>query len=325
MRIHPADINGMVGIVPTPASPDGDKWSTVDSLNLPETEKMIRIVVDAGIDIVLTNGTFGECATLTADEHITFTACVAQTIAGRVPFFAGVGTLNTRDTITRSKALLAAGADGLFIGRPMWLAMTQQQIVEFHRDLAEAMPGVPQIVYDNPVAFKGKIDQDAYIALAKIPEVVAAKHVGGPALDSDVAAVGDSLRILPVNDHWLDAARKQPDLVTAAWSGHTACAPAPLVALAKAIAARDWDDAARITARCSWATEAMMVGGDLAAFMNYSIPIGHLRFAAAGLIDPGPTRPPYTSLPDSYREGGTETGRRWAVVQREFVGETVAA
>lgn len=325
MRMNPGDINGMLGIVPTPASPDGNEWRTVNSLNLPETEKMIRIIVDAGIDMVLTNGTFGECATLTHDEHVAFTACVAQTIAGRVPFFAGVGTLNTRDTISRSRALLAAGADGLFVGRPMWLAMTQQQIVEFHRDLAEAMPGVPQIVYDNPIAFKGKIEQDTYIELGKIAEVVAAKHVGGPALDSDITAVGNTMRVLPVNDHWLDAARKQPELVTAAWTGHLACAPAPLVALARAIAARDWDEAERITARCSWAQAPMMAGGDLAGFMNYSIPIGHLRFASAGLIDPGPTRPPYTSLPEKFREGACETGRRWAVVQREFVAERAPA
>ena len=319
MKIHPADVNGMVGIVPTPASPDADRWSTVDSLNLPETEKMVRIVVDAGTDIVLTNGTFGECATLTYDEHLAFTACVAQTIGGRVPFFAGVGTLNTRDTISRGKALLAAGADGLFVGRPMWLAMTQQQIVAFHRDLAEAMPGVPTIVYDNPFAFKGKIERETYVELGKIAELVAAKHVGGPALDSDVEAVGETLRILPVNDDWLRAARKQPDLVTAAWTGHIACAPAPLVALARAIASRDWAEAERITARCMWAVAPMMAGGDLAGFMNYSIPIGHLRFAAAGLIEPGPTRPPYTSLPDEFRAGATETGRRWAEVQREFV------
>ncbi len=44
------------------------------------------------------------------------------------------------------------------------------------------MPGVPLVAYDNPSAFKGKMSRDVYRALAEIPEVVASKHVGGPAL-----------------------------------------------------------------------------------------------------------------------------------------------
>ena len=64
----------------------------------------------------------------------------------------------------------------------------------------------------------------------------------------------------------------------------------------------------------------MFVGGELADFMNYSVQIGHLRFAAAGLIDPGPPRPPYIGLPENYEKGGRETGRRWAELQAEFSG-----
>lgn len=325
MKITPEDFNGLAGIVPTPATPDADSWRTVDSVNLAETERMIRLVVDAGVDILMTNGTFGECATLTEEEHLSFNRCVVETAAGRVPVFSGIGTLNTRDTIRRARQLMDAGADGLFVGRPMWLALSQEQILKFHQDLAEALPGVPQVIYDNPIAFKGKIEPQTFLALAAIPEVVAAKHVGGPTLESDALAVGDRCRILPVGADWLRTALKFPDLMTAAWTGHLACAPAPLVELARAIRARDWERAEAVTARCRWAEEPMMAGGDLAAFMNHSIAIGHLRFAAAGLIDPGPPRPPYVGLPDNYRDGAMETGRRWAVLQKEFSVEAASA
>ena len=185
------------------------------------------------------------------------------TVGGRVPVFAGVGTLNTRDTIRRGRALVAAGADGLFVARPMWLALDQQQIVRFYADVAEALPGVPLIVYDNPVAFKGKIGEDAYVALGEIREVVASKHVGGPALVSDALALGDKCRILPLVSDWLRAAELHADLMTAAWTGHVACAPAPLVALARAIKARNWAAARPISEKmhmgrirhvCRWRT-----------------------------------------------------------------------
>ena len=325
MKFTPKDITGLVGILPTPATQDASDWRQANSVNLPETEKMVRLVVDGGVNILMTNGTFGECATLTELEHQAFNACVIDTVRRRVPVFCGIGTLNTRDTIRRARQLMQLGADGLFVGRPMWLAMDQKQIVRFHADLAEALPSVPLILYDNPVAFKGKIGHETYVELSKIREVIASKHVGGPQLEKDAAAVGDNCRILPLVSDWFRTARADPETMMAAWSGHVACAPAPLVALAQAIKARDWERAEMISQKCIWAESAMFVGGELADFMNYSIQIGHLRFKAAGLIDPGPPRPPYIGLPPNYEAGGLETGRRWAVLQKEFGSQDVAA
>jgi len=318
MKVTYDDFRGMLGIVPTPATPDAESWQATNTVNLAETQKMIEVVVGAGIEMIATTGTFGECATLTEPELNDFVACVVETVAGRRPVFAGITTLNTRDTIRRGKALVERGADGLFIGRPMWLALDDQGIVRFYNDIAQAMPGVPLIVYDNPVAFKGKISSAAYAELAKIPEVIAAKHTGGPALAADMAAVGDKIRILPLPGDWQALAEQMPERALSAWSGATACAPAALNAFSKAILARDWQKAREIGARLRWAEQPMFAGGDLAGFMDYSIAIGHLRFQHAGLIDPGPVRPPYLFLPDNYRDGGIETGKRWAELQREF-------
>ncbi len=318
MKITPQDIVGLVGIVPTPATPDAEHWGSQQTVNLDESARMTHIVVEAGTDIIMTTGTFGECASLTAQELRDFVGCVVETVARQRPVFAGITTLNTRDTITRGAELIAAGADGLFVGRPMWLALDDKLLVRFYKDVAHALPGVPLIVYDNPMAFKGKISQAAYRELADIPEVVAAKHVGGPAFDDDARTVGEKCRLLPLAGDWLRAAQLNPDAIKAAWSGAIACAPAPLNALSRAIKARDWTKAAKISERCKWAELAMFAGGDLTGFMDYSIQIGHLRFAAAGLIDPGPCRPPYLDLPDHYRAGAIECGKRWATLQEEF-------
>ena len=317
-HLTPGDIQGLVGIVPTPANADAGHWGATNTVNLTESEKMVRIVVEAGTDVILTNGTFGECATLTSEELRDFVSCVVDTVAGRRPVFAGITTLNTRDTITRGRELVERGADGLFVGRPMWLALDEAGIVRFYKDVAAALPGVPLIIYDNPMAFKGKISQAAYVALSQVPEIIAAKHCGGPALESDALAVGEDCRILPLVSDWYRAAMENPDLMRAAWSGHVACAPAPLNALARNIRLRNWDEAKRISEKCQWAEAAMFAEGDLAKFMDYSIQIGHLRFAAAGLINPGPPRPPYLELPELYRKGGIECGQRWATLQKEF-------
>jgi 4-(2-carboxyphenyl)-2-oxobut-3-enoate aldolase len=317
MTITRDDIRGVVGIVPTPATSDADSWRASNTINTLETEKMLEAVVGAGVEFVMASGTFGECASLTHDEWLTFTVCIADVVAGRVPFFAGVTTLNTRDTIARGREALAAGADGLFIGRPMWLPLDDAAIVRFYRDICEALPGVPLVVYDNPAAFKGKISVEAYQQLAALPEIVATKHAGGPTLERDIQAVGDKVAVLPLDSDWYDAARRFPDLATACWSGNVACAPSPLAALSRAVLSRDWATAEMISKKVNWAL-APQFGGDMSRFMDYSIPMGRARFRGAGLIDPGPSRPPYTDAPPEMIEGGEETGRRWAQLENEF-------
>ena len=318
MKLTVDDITGVVGIMPSPSTPDAGSWRTRHSVNLDETARMTGLMIDSGVDILMTTGTFGECATLTFEELRDLAAAVIETNAGRIPIFPGVTTLNTRDTIDRARALLDLGADGLFVGRPMWLALDDAGVVRYYRDLAEAMPGTPLVVYDNPLAFKGKISAEAYKALAEIPEVVASKHVGGPTLERDLENIGDRIRILPLAPEWYPVAHKFPDRAKACWSGGVACAPAPIVALARAIEKHDWTRAKTISDKLVWAEAPMFPGGDLARFMDYSIQIGHLRFKAAGLIDPGPPRPPYLEVPQEYVAGALECGARWAALQREF-------
>jgi len=316
-----SDITGIVGIVPTPATPDAGSWSAEETINLPETEKMIQIIVNGGIDVIMTTGTFGECASLTEPELESFVDCVVQTVAQKRPVFAGITALNTRDTIRRARRLLAIGADGLFVGRPMWLALDDAGILKFHGDLIEALGDVPLVIYDNPQAFKGKISSAVYTELAKIPQIIASKHVGGPQLEQDLLTVGENIRLLPLEAHWYKLAKKHPQLAKACWSGAVACAPAPLAQLAKSIREQDWNLAEVLTEEINHAARAMFPDGSLDKFMDYSIQIGKQRFVGAGLIDPGPARPPYTEAPQSYLDGGLECGRRWARLQTKYAAK----
>jgi 4-(2-carboxyphenyl)-2-oxobut-3-enoate aldolase len=315
-----ADIRGVVAILPTPALPGADRWDARDTVDLAETEKLTRALVDAGVDVLLTGGTFGEGASLTLDEVLAFTDTVVRTVAGRIPVFAGATTLNTRDTIERGRRLADVGADGLFLGRPMWVALDDDQIVAFHRDIAQALPALPQVAYDNPSAFKRKIPAEVYARLAEIPQVVAAKHMGlglmGERFVADLEAVAGRIRLLPVAEDWARTAERFPDEVTACWTGDAACGPAPLLALRDAVLARDRERARAVQAEISEALSPLFPGGSFEEFSKYNIQIDRAEFAAAGFFTPGPTRPPYTSCPESYLEGGREAGRRWARLQQ---------
>jgi 4-(2-carboxyphenyl)-2-oxobut-3-enoate aldolase len=318
MKLSKADITGVLGMLPTPSTPDADRWDCENSVDLDESARMVAMIATAGVKILLTNGSFGEGATLTATEQRDFTACIAETLSGKGLLFAGVTTLNTRETIARARLLLDAGADGLFLGRPMWMSLDQPGIVRYYADVAEALPGVPLIIYDNEFAFKAKIATDTYAALSRNAAIVATKHIGGPAIGDDLRAVEGRMRVLPVDARWLSLAQSFADEATACWSGNVADGPEVLALLAHTIARRDWPLAADLSERMAWAQAPMFPGGKLENFIDYNIPIAHARLEGSGRVRSGPPRPPYLDAPADHIEGGRETGRRWASLRETF-------
>ena len=320
--LDPKAIAGVVGILPAPSTADADRWDCTASVDLDATARMTAMARDAGIEILLTCGSFGEGATLLAEEQIDLAACISDTLGGRGLLFAGATTLNTRETIRLARQLVDHGANGIFLGRPMWMALDGPAIVRFYRDVTEALPGIPIIVYDNQFAFKSKIDTETYRQLSTIPEIVASKHIGGPSMATDLAAVEGRMSILPVNSQWGSFARQHPEQVRACWSGNVADGPEPLLELAAAIKASDFDRAEMIGERMAWAQAPMFPGGKLENFVDYNIPIAHAQLEGSGLVPSGPPRPPYLFAPDDYLEGGREVGRRWQTLREEFPAES---
>lgn len=312
------DIVGAAGLLPTPATPGADRWDAVDTIALDETAKMVRFVVDAGIELLITGAQFGEIMSITERELYAFADCVVQT-AKPHPVFVGVTTLNTRETIARARAVVALGAAGIFAGRPFWTHLNDAQIVRYYRDLTEALPGTPIVVYDNAHAFGGKISLDVWRELATLPQIVGARQGGGPDTLACLEACGDRIRFMPNDKAWLPAARAFPDRALACWSGNVGCGPRPIAALDRAIRARDWGRAAQVHADLEWAAETMYPSGkndDL--FADYSIQLTHERIRAAGYVEPGPCRKPYTDVPEEYKAGSQEVGRRYRRLNEKY-------
>ena len=323
--VTPGDIRGIVGILPAPSLPGADRWDMEMTVDLDATAAMTSRVRRGGVSILMTGGSFGEGASLLDEESEALTATVADTLRanGGGLLFAGATTLNTRATIRLARRLIDRGADGLFLGRPMWMALDGPGIVRFYADVAEALPGVPIIVYDNEFAFKGRIETATYAELAKNPSIVATKHIGGPSMVADIEAAGEAMAVLPIDGQWGKVARSHP-AVRACWTGNAADGTEPLIALARAVKRGDHDRAEAIGARMWWAQAPMFPGGRLESFVDYNVPIAHGRLEGSGLVPTNGPRPPYLQAPDGYVEGGREVGRRWRVLADEMHEEANA-
>ncbi|WP_435348610.1 dihydrodipicolinate synthase family protein [Haloarchaeobius sp. HRN-SO-5] len=324
-RLVYEDVEGIFGIMPTPATDDASDPAVEYTLDEEESRRGARALADDGVDAIMINGTFGEAATLTEREWKEFTRIVVEAVDGDVPVIAGPTTLNTRTTIERMRYARDVGADGVLLGRPMWLELSQEATIEFYRQAGEAVPELGIVVYHNPPAFKNRITPEMWRQLAEIPQVVAAKYGATDVMWRDaVAQVGDRVQLMPIERKWYLANELAPDRANAAWSGSASCDPLPALRLKEAIESGDEETARELNTLINATNtkfypqvgpeavypEALNVRHD-DLYGLYTVALQKARITGSGYIDAGPPRPPYHVAPDELVEMAAESGREW--------------
>jgi trans-o-hydroxybenzylidenepyruvate hydratase-aldolase len=322
-RLTAADINGAWAILATPAKDNASDWRAEDTVDLDETARMVEELIKSGVDGLLSLGTFGECSTLTWDEKRAFMATVVETVRGRVPYFGGTTSLNTRETIRHTRAAFDMGVDGTMLGPPMWCYPDLPTTVQFYRDVAEACPEMAICIYANPEAFKFDFPRPFWAQIVQVPQVVAAKIVGIATIETDLRLTKGQIRLMPVDGSYYAAARIAPEECTAFWTGGALCGPAVQLKLRDTVAAAkksgDWSAAKEISAAIAAASARLIPSGNFAEFSKYNIGLEKARMNAAGWIKAGPCRPPYHIVPENYLEGARESGKMLAKLHAQIV------
>jgi trans-o-hydroxybenzylidenepyruvate hydratase-aldolase len=315
-RLGVEDVSGAWAIIPTPAIESGDDWRTEDTVDYIEVARAVAGLIDAGVDGIMCHGTFGEGASLTWDEKKKMTEVMVETAAGRVPIFAGVTTLNTRETIKQLKHARDIGADGTMLGLPMWQEMDVPAAVQFYRDVAEAVPEMAICIYANPEAFKFTFPTAFWAQVADIPQVVSCKYINNAQLQLHTMVSRKQIRFLPLEFDYKDAARMDPDFHTAFWSPCACTGPELSMHWRDIIkdSARtgDWSAPDVLYPRLMTVLSHLFPPGGFPEFSRYNIQLEKERINAAGWMKAGPCRPPYVSAPADYLAGANRAGTGWA-------------
>lgn len=315
-RLRACDIRGAWAIIPTPARPGAADWRSANTVDLDETARAVEALIAAGIDGILSLGTFGEGASLTWEEKRAFMAAVVDTNRGRVPFFGGTTALGTRETVSQTRAALDIGVDGTMLGLPMWCRADLPTAVQFYRDVAEACPDAAICVYANVEAFKFDFPRAFWKQVSEIPQVVAAKYLTIAQLFTDLQLTGGRIRFLTTDGDHYAAARIDPEQCVAFWSSGACCGPAPALRLRdevrNAAGSGKWSEAKRLATEVKAAIAPLFPRGDMAEFAKYNIGLEKARIDAAGWMKAGPCRPPYHVVPDEYLAGARRAGVAWA-------------
>ena len=109
-------------------------------------ERNLEHLVGRGVQMLVAGGNTGEFAALSQDEAVETVRTHARVARGRARVIAGVG-YRLEQAIELGRASIEAGADGLMVHHPIHPYASEAGLVSYYAALAEALPGVPLILY----------------------------------------------------------------------------------------------------------------------------------------------------------------------------------
>ncbi len=147
-------------------------------------EKRLRDLIEyqiaGGVRVLVPCGTTGESVTMTDEENRLVIRTTVELSRGRAKVIAGTGSNSTAVTIERSKAARSLGVDGVLTVAPYYNKPTQEGLYAHFRAIAEAVDGLPVVIYNVPGRTSSNISAETTLRLARdVENIVAVKEASG--------------------------------------------------------------------------------------------------------------------------------------------------
>ena len=154
-------IKGIIVPILTPI--DGE-----ERIDEPRLRDQVDYVINGGVSGVLAFGSNGEFYMVEEDEMERGLKIMVAQAAGRVPVYSGIRT---------TWSVYSAGVSVL---QPMFLKPTYQELFLHFKAVAESVPGVPMLLYNNPGRVGYTLSADLVDELAhKVDNIVGMKDTSG--------------------------------------------------------------------------------------------------------------------------------------------------
>jgi 4-hydroxy-tetrahydrodipicolinate synthase len=149
-------------------------------VDLERFRALVERQINGGVRLLVPCGTTGESVTLSAEEDQLVIEETVRLARGRAHVIAGAGSNSTAHAIEYSQAARAVGADAVLIVAPYYNKPTHNGLYAHFRAVAEAVEGLPVVVYNVPGRTSSNITAETTLKLAHDCEnVVATKEASG--------------------------------------------------------------------------------------------------------------------------------------------------
>lgn len=163
------DIKEFKGVIPAVLTVF-DKDENIDEKGMRE---LIKHLLSKGVNGLYLTGSTGEGFTMSNEERKQVVEIVMDEVKGKVPVVVHVGAIGTKLSIDLAKHAKDIGADGISSVPPFYWKFTEDQIVKYYEDIANACD-IPMIVYNVPLV--GLLGMNAIKRLAAIKNVKGIKY-----------------------------------------------------------------------------------------------------------------------------------------------------
>jgi 4-hydroxy-tetrahydrodipicolinate synthase len=161
--------------------------------------RIVRDLVDAGIDGFVALGTTGEPSTL-SDEEMRAVVNVVLDHCGSRPVVVGASGMTTEEVCAQLAGWKDQRLAGALVTAPYYVRPSQQAIVEFFTDIA-ARTEFPLVVYDIPYRTGVHMELSTLRAIACLSSVRAIKDCGGDARKTQALIADGRLAVMSGEDH----------------------------------------------------------------------------------------------------------------------------
>ena len=163
------------------------------SVDVEAHRRLVRRQVEGGVRVLVPCGTTGESVTMTQAEREEVVRATVEEARARARVVAGTGSNATAAAVEQSRRARELGADAVLVVAPYYNKPTQEGLYQHFRAVAEAVEGLPVVLYNVPGRTSSNILPATVLRLARdCTNVVAVKEASG-----SLAQIMEILRARP--------------------------------------------------------------------------------------------------------------------------------
>lgn len=162
------------GIIPAMVTPLTDN----EAIDEPALRRLVNHLIAGGVHGLFAVGSQGEAWALSFEEKKRVIEIVVDETRGRLPVYAGTGTVTTAETVALTRMAERAGADAVSVVTPYFITPSQDELYEHYATLARSTR-LPIVLYPNPGRTHVPMSPDLVARLSRIDNIVGVKDSSG--------------------------------------------------------------------------------------------------------------------------------------------------
>jgi 4-(2-carboxyphenyl)-2-oxobut-3-enoate aldolase len=304
------EVQGVMAMMPAFSTANAGDLNANLTIDVGALQSGVDRMINDGIDLLTTTGSFGECYNLFFDEYKILASATVEAVKKRVPVFIGSTSPNAREVVQRLKFVQDIGADGTLLGVPYYDAQSPEYMADFFSQMAEMFPKLSFLIYHNPVNHKVKIPVSVFPRLVKYPNIVGMK-------DSH-RDTREFVRLMEIIYGKISVLTNQSQMFpyykmgsAGCWSIDAWMGPWPVLHLRNLVRAGEDQEALKVISEIMSAAGGERPGGNEGA--TAKLPIEFAEY-----VNPGPARTPIAKFSDTTIERAKKKAEAWKTLCAKY-------